>query len=346
MMPRKLSLLLFALAIVACDSTPSEPDGGDSPVIDESRITRAALLGHLNFLAADSLYGRRAGSQYERRAADYIRDRFIEFGLEPGAPGFFQEFTIPFAVDGQVGLISQNVVGVLGGQGSLAGQWVILGAHYDHLGYDSDPIVVYNGADDNASGTALMMEVASYVSEYVSDAAHTEPNRRSIMFQAYGSEEVGLVGSFRFCDQPTVAMDSVVAMINLDMVGRLKDDVLGLIGLSSSPDWGEALSGTNSESLSLVSVDGLLNRSDQYCFYLAERPVLFLHTGLHAEYHTPLDDVALINAAGMVRVGNLAINLMLGLVHRPDRLAFGTIVPLPVGSAAPDLPLMPVYYGE
>lgn len=337
-MSRRLTFLLLVFAIAACDSSPAAPDSDDTPEVDTSRVRSGVLLDHLNFLAADSLYGRRAGSEHERRAAEYIRDLFVEIGLEPGAPSYFQEFTIPIVVDGQAGLISQNVLGVLRGRGQLSGQWVILGAHYDHLGYDagSEP-VVYNGADDNASGTALMLEVARYLSTYYSDDANGEPDRRSIMFQAYGAEEVGLIGSFHFCGQPTVAMDSVVAMMNLDMVGRLRDDALGLIGLSSSPDWNAALSGTNTESLSLTVVDGLLNRSDQYCFYQREKPVLFFHTGLHPEYHTPRDDVALINGAGMVRVGNLAINVMLGLVHRSDRLAFTAEGPLPFDDATADM---------
>jgi len=315
-----MPLLWLALVVVACDSSLSGPNGDNNGPIDTARVSSSALLEHLNFLAADSLYGRRAGSEHERRSAEYVRDHFVEFGLEPGAPDYFQEFTVSVPVDGQTGLVSQNVLGVLRGKGSLAGQWVILGAHYDHVGYvsGSDPVVVYNGADDNASGTALMMEIARHLSEYFSEDTHGDLDRRSVMFHAYGAEEVGLVGSFYFCGQPTVEMDSIVAMVNLDMVGRLRDDALELIGFSSSPDWNAAVSAANTESLSLSVTEGLLNRSDQYCFYQRQRPVLFLHTGLHPEYHTPYDDVALINEDGMVRVGNFAINVMLDLAYRLD----------------------------
>ena len=343
-MSRKLPFLMLALVTVGCDSSPSAPDVDDNQPIDSVRLSSSVLLDHLNFLAADSLYGRRAGSVHERRSAEYIRDFFIEFGLEPGAPDYFQEFTIPVAVDGRTGLVSQNVLGVLRGKGLLAGQWVILGAHYDHLGYESgsDPVIVYNGADDNASGTALMLEIARYLSEHFSDDTGGAADRRSVMFQAYGAEEVGLVGSFHFCGQPTLAMDSVVAMVNLDMVGRLRDDALGLIGLSSSPEWNSAVSEANTESLSLYVVEGLLNRSDQYCFFQRQRPVLFLHTGLHPEYHTPFDDVALINEDGMVRVGKLAINVMRNLVARSERLNFSG-GPLPWDAATNDLRLVPVH---
>jgi len=343
-MSSRLPLLSLVLVIVACDSSPSGPNVDDNPGVDTSRISSNVLLDHLNFLAADSLYGRRAGSEHERRSAEYVRDRFVEFGLEPGAPDYFQEFVIGVPVDGQAGLVSQNVLGILRGGGQLAGQWVILGAHYDHVGYvsGSDPPIVYNGADDNASGTALMLEIARYLSEYFSDGSGGDPDRRSVMFQAYGAEEVGLVGSFHFCGQPTVVMDSIVAMVNLDMVGRLRDDALGLIGLASSSDWSSALTGANTESLSLTVVEGLLNRSDQYCFYQRQKPVLFLHTGLHPEYHTPFDDVALINEDGMVRVGNFAINALMNLVHRADRLSFAA-GSLPFDTAMADLRLVPVH---
>jgi Zn-dependent M28 family amino/carboxypeptidase len=296
------------------------------------------LLHHLNFFAADSLYGRRAGSEHERRSAEYIRDRFIELGLEPGAPGYLQEFVISVPVDGRTGLVSQNVLGILPGRGSLVGQWVILGAHYDHVGYDgsSSPVVVYNGADDNASGTSLMLEIAGHLAEYFSDDTRGQADRRSIMFQAYGAEEVGLIGSTYYCGHPSLVMDSVMAMVNLDMVGRLRNESLSLIGASSSPGWAAILASANTESLYLTEVEGFINRSDQYCFYQRERPVLFLHTGLHAEYHTPLDDVELINEAGMVRIGDLTMNVMLNLVYRHDRLVY-TSGTLPDGAPVADM---------
>jgi hypothetical protein len=323
-MKKRLLLSLLVIQLAACDSSPSSPeDGPPDGVIPP--ISDAALLSHLNFFAADSLYGRRAGSEHERRSAEYIRDRFIEMDLEPGAPSYFQEFTITVPVDGRTGLVSQNVLGILRGQGSLAGQWVILGAHYDHVGYD-----------DNASGTSLMLEVAGHLVEYFSDETRGEIDRRSIMFQAYGAEEVGLIGSTYYCGHPGLVMDSVMAMVNLDMVGRLRNESLSLIGASSSPGWAAIVAGANTESLSLTEVEGFLNRSDQYCFYQREKPVLFLHTGLHPEYHTPSDDVELINEAGMVRVGDLTIKIMLDLIYRYDRLVYtgGT---LPEGAPVADL---------
>ncbi len=335
----------MALALLAwsCDDPPVAP-GAPSPTpgLPESIASpsQTTLLEYLSDLAADSMYGRRAGSEYERDAAEYIRARFVDLGLDPGPAAYMQTFDIPFAVGGEIGLSSQNVVGVLPGQGSLAGQWVVLGAHYDHVGFlqDSSGVTVYNGADDNASGTALMMEVSRVLSEYAASDDAVGLDRRSIMFHAYGSEEVGLVGSTYFCGHPTVSMDSVTAMVNLDMVGRLRDATLGLIGLESSALWMDLISDANKEFLQLVSVEGLMDRSDQYCFFRNSKPVLFLHTGLHNEYHTPQDDVGLINAVGMVSVGKLASWILLDLALRSQPLPFtGGPASAPASPGAIDL---------
>jgi hypothetical protein len=318
-------LLAVSAVLVACDSSsPSSPNGPDNPP-DVTPISEAVLLEHLNFFAADSLFGRRAGSQYERKAAQYISDRFSELGLEAGSPGYYQAFIIPVAVDGRTGLSSRNVLAVLPGTGNLASEWVVVGAHYDHLGFTqvtADSVEVFNGADDNASGTSLLLEVARYLSDYVEKVATGGAGRRSIIFEAYGAEEVGLVGSIHFCDNPTVPMDSIVAMVNLDMVGRLSSNTLGLIGYSSSSDWPAVLGRVNWQDLELASVGGLLNRSDQYCFYQKRKPVLFLHTGLHAQYHTPSDDVQLIDEAGMVRIGHFAASVILDLAFQPEAPQF------------------------
>ncbi len=292
---------------------------------DAAQLSETAILSHLTVLAADSLQGRRAGSDYERRAAGYIRREFQGIGLDAGAPDYYQTFDINVSVDGQTGLTSQNVLGVLPGEGGLAGQWVIVGAHYDHLGVDrvsADSLVVYNGADDNASGTSLMLDLARALRDAFARNPAGAGGRRSIMFQAYGSEEVGLVGSIFFCGQPTVPMDSIVAMVNLDMVGRLRDDILIVIGTSSSLGWSTALDNANVHSLVLSYDERLSGNSDQYCFGLNQRPVAFLHTGLHPDYHTPFDDFWLINLPGMVKVGDLAAELVLDLTTRPDRLPF------------------------
>ncbi len=300
----------------ACSDSPYEPPAELVPTEDR-------LLSHIEVLAHDSMLGRRAGSVNELRSAEYIRSRFIEYGLVPGTPGFFQAFEIPRAVDGRTGLSSQNVLAALPGVGSLADQWVLLGAHYDHLGV-RNPVEgdsIYNGADDNASGVAMVLEVARLLSDHF-DAATAGASRRSILFQAYGAEEVGLVGSARFCEEPTVPFESVVAMLNFDMVSWLRGDMLYLIGAASSPDWTALVEQANEESLQVFYPAGSPGRSDHYCFLLGGRPVLHFHTGLHEAYHTPTDEVWKASPAGMVRVANLTIRLVLDLVTRRDAPTF------------------------
>jgi len=281
-------------------------------------LTNTALLIHLEFLADDSLYGRRGGSNYELQAAEYIKDEFEHYGLEPGAPSYLQSFEFDF---GTV-LTSQNVIGVLPGRGSLAGQWVILGAHYDHLGFDqisADSIVVFNGADDNASGTALVLEVARYMSDHFTNGEARDLDRRSLMFQAYGAEELGLLGSWHFVENPTIPMDSLVAMVNLDMVGRLYSNALNVLGAQTSSTWQVIIADSNDEGISLHYDNGSLGRSDHYPFSVLGKPVLAFFTGLHEDYHTPSDDIWLLDLNGMLTIGNLTIDVLTDLAVRPDR---------------------------
>ncbi len=304
---RKL-LLLLPIASYGCDSV--SPEVGEPP-------TDSMLLSHLEFLASDSLFGRRAGSAYELKAAEYIQREFARYGLEPGAPAYFQSFEFDF---GNV-LTSQNVLGVLPGRGHLAGQWAILGAHYDHLGFEQvtgDSIVVYNGADDNASGTALMLEVARYLSDYFTHSEEAERNRRSIMFLAFGAEELGLVGSWHFVQNPTIPLDSLVAMVNLDMVGRLQAGALNVLGGQTAGVWQTIVGDANDENVPIRYDRGPLDRNDQYPFSLSGTPVIAFFTGLHKDYHQPTDDVWFIDLNGMVTIGELTIGLLIDLVLRPD----------------------------
>lgn len=308
-MKRTLSVLMFLL-LAACGD--SSGPGTQSP------ITAAALLAHLEFLADDSLYGRGSASPYELEAAEYIRDEFVSYGLEPGG----SDYVWPFTVTG-LGQ-SRDVLGVLRGRGSLAGQWVVVGAHYDHIGYAQfpDSLVIYNGADDNASGTAMLLELARYLSELYSSGAEANQDCRSIMFQAYGSEEIGLVGSNTFCAQPTVPMDSIVAMVNMDMVGRLRNDELILNGAFSSSAWQLLLEAHNQDNLQLTYVDGVLLASDHRCFYQAQRPIMLFHTGLHDQYHRSSDDVDLISLDGMVTIGEMLVGVLRELATDPTRPVF------------------------
>jgi hypothetical protein len=323
---RRTLLGLVTLALVACESSPSAPG-----VVLEVDLSLENIEEHLSVLADDSMLGRAPGSEQELAAAEYIRDELIGYGLDPGVAGYLQTFGGPLNSESPnsadpsraAPLTSQNVLGVIPGEGNLADEWVVLGAHYDHMGYTivADTPVVYNGADDNASGTALLLELARGLAEWSVDGSG--PNgRRSIMVQAYGAEEAGLVGSYYFCENPTMPIGDVVAMLNFDMVGRFSENGLTLIGFSSSPNWLAILSEADSDPPEFSTSDSGLQRSDQACFYQLRRPVLFFHTGSHSEYHTPLDDIELIDLDGMMTIGDMAAALAANLAVRPGRPTF------------------------
>ena len=306
--------VLFSLGIAAIGCADAESPEA-TPLLSES-----ALMSHIETLADDSMLGRGAGTTHELLAAQYVRDVFISSGLQPGVDDYLQVFSI--GNQGQspdAGEWSQNVMAILPGRGSLAGQWIVVGAHYDHVGWrrvSADSILIFNGADDNASGTSLMLEVARYLHHHFTEGAGQTGERRSIMFHAYGSEEIGLVGSRHFCQVPTVPLDSVAAMVNLDMVGRLAQNGLTLIGSTTAAYWPDLVSAANTEGLPSNFDDKYMGGSDQWCYYEAGRPVLFFFTGIHSEYHTPADDTWLIDAEGMVDIGELATRVLIEAATR------------------------------
>jgi acetylornithine deacetylase/succinyl-diaminopimelate desuccinylase-like protein len=209
-------------------------------------ITSADVKTHISFLASDSLNGRQSGSADEAVAANYIADHFRDFDLEPAGDNetYFQEYTIntevlrnPHASQDAEGekLLSKNVVGLLQGTGNTD-EFIIIGAHYDHLGYgefgslsSSEEPKIHNGADDNASGTAGVLELAQYFSE-------NKPEK-DILFLAFSGEEMGLLGSAHYVDNPTVDLDNALAMINMDMIGRMTDKKLMLFGIGTADEW-------------------------------------------------------------------------------------------------------------
>ncbi|MFC1619331.1 M28 family peptidase [Candidatus Neomarinimicrobiota bacterium] len=216
---------------------------------------------------------------------------------------------------------AHNVLATLPGTGILKNQWVIVGAHYDHIGMGGpgsgsmvpDTIAVHNGADDNASGTAALLELARYLAANSPGVA----SRRSIMFQAYSGEERGALGSSHVVEHSPVPLDSVVAMINLDMVGNLQENKLVIGGAGTSSIWKELLASLNGDSLHLISSDEGLGGSDHTSFYVKNIPVLFFFTGEHSRYHRPTDDVEFLNLPAMAQVGQLAARTVADVATRP-----------------------------
>lgn len=214
--------------------------------------------------------------------------------------------------------LARNVVGLRKGTGTLSKEILVIGAHYDHLGRDNPSSLsanpgeqIHNGADDNASGTAGLLELAE---AFVS---HRDALRRSVLFLAFSGEEQGLLGSRHYVKHPIFPLQKTVAMINMDMIGRMKDKKLIIGGTATSPGWQDVLTQVNESSeLELKFKEGGFGPSDHSSFYGKKVPVLFFFTGVHHDYHKPSDDYDKINATGTQRVVNFifqtakAISLM------------------------------------
>ena len=184
---------------------------------------------------------------------------------------------------------------------------VVVGAHYDHLGLGGTTSLasasgpqIHHGADDNASGVAALLETARDL------AAKRATLPRSVLFISFAAEELGTLGSLHFTKNPTVPWDSVVAMFNFDMVGRLRESKLDVQGVGTSPAWKGFVEASNADAnLKLALLDGGFGPSDHSPFYAAKKPVLFAFTGAHGDYHKPSDTADRIDPEGIVRVVKL-----------------------------------------
>ena len=208
-------------------------------------------------------------------------------------------------------LLGRNVCGLLRAQGPDAiDEIVVVGAHHDHLGYGMRGSLarsreererIHNGADDNASGTAGLLEIAAHLSRT------RDRLRRSVLVMTFTGEERGLVGSRYFCEQPTVPFGKVVAMINLDMIGRLDGRQLFVGGVKTCPEFRGILKRrAPMVDLDVAYGDGGRAPSDNTSFYNKGKPVLFFFAGMHPDYHRPSDDWDRIDAAGMEKIVRLA----------------------------------------
>ena len=215
----------------------------------------------------------------------------------------------------------KNVVGSLDGAGDLAAEAVVIGAHYDHLGrggWGSLAIgatdEVHNGADDNASGTAVMIEAARLL------AAKSASPRRRLIFIAFSGEELGLYGSKRYVEDPLVPLDQTVAMLNLDMVGRLRNQTLTAYGTGTAAEWPTwLLDAAETQQLKIISKPSGFGPSDHTTFHEYGVPVLHFFTGFHPEYHRPGDDVDKLNIVGMRSITQLVMDLATRISTSPER---------------------------
>jgi Iap family predicted aminopeptidase len=285
-------------------------------------------------LADDQRDGRGTGTAGNDSAAAYIARRHESLGLKQLVSGsYLQRFTArsaEMAHEGHPeGVPSQNVVAMVPGtDASLRNQYVVIGGHFDHLGrssaHSSDPEAgnaIRNGADDNASGTAAVMELARQFA--------ARPAKRSIIFASFSGEELGLLGSQWFVEHSPVPVDSIVAMVNFDMIGRLRNDKVIVYGVATAKELPGIIAAANAEQKLVVSAvgDGF-GPSDHSSFYTKGIPVLHFFTDLHDDYHKATDDAPKINSRGEARVVAMAERVVRTIADRAERISV-------VRSAAP-----------
>lgn len=275
-------------------------------------ITANELKQYVGALADDTFEGRATGSRGGRAAAGYLQSKLQAFGLAPaGERGtYFQTFDST----------SRNILAkVEGSDPVLKKEIVLLSAHYDHVGYGNarnsyGPTgYIHNGADDNASGAATLLEVAEA-------CAKLEPKpKRTIVFALWDAEETGLNGSKFWLSKPTVPLADVKLMINMDMVGRLRNNNLTVYGTRTARGLRKLTSMPNRDETMAIDFSWeIKNDSDHHPFYMRGIPILMLHTGLHGDYHRPSDDVEKLNIDGMQRIARLLYGIATTAANQPE----------------------------
>ena len=287
-----LKYLLFFILVVSCKQKPQYQNQIKDDVI---------------FLSSDSLEGRETGTQGEIKAGEYIKKRFIKLGLQPlENNNYFQNFNfkpktnphqdISFSNQKNDSTITgKNIIGYIDNQ---VKNTIIIGAHYDHLGYGNENSLhrgeknlIHNGADDNASGVAMMIDLASKL--------RIANKNNNYLFIAFSGEEIGLLGSNYYTKNAIIKMSNINYMINMDMVGRLNEDTtLAVYGLGTSPIFKQTINANNTK-FKIIQKESGVGPSDHTSFYLNDIPVLHFFTGQHEDYHKPSDDYDKINFEGM-----------------------------------------------
>ncbi|SDS37363.1 PDZ domain-containing protein [Polaribacter sp. KT25b] len=310
---RNILFLIFLCFLISCKPSINQ----------ETRIKE-----DVTFLASDKLEGRQTGTKGEKEAANYIVKRFKELGLtKKGTEGYLQPFTfrpktnpheqVKFDVNGDGTITGNNVIGFIDNK---AENTVIIGAHFDHLGFGGEGSLyrdsikaIHNGADDNASGVAILLNLASKLK-----GKNTSNN---YLFMAFSGEEMGLLGSNYFVKNPTIDTKKVSYMINMDMVGRLKkDSALAVYGTGTSPIFKQTLKSHN-DNFKLIQKESGVGPSDHTSFYLNNMPVLHFFTGQHEDYHKPGDDSEKLNYEGMYLISDYIFNIITDLDNN-GKLAF------------------------
>jgi hypothetical protein len=339
-MKKFLFPLFVVAALASCTLLPHEK---------KSTETLTNLKQDVSTLASDEFEGRAIGTPGADKAAGYIQDQFLQIGLLPkGTLGFFQAFSFIPQGHGQVHQVGdslkmgkslvkeingKNVVGYID---NGVANTIIIGAHYDHLGYGDENSLwtgekaIHNGADDNASGVSAMIELAR---KFKADKSPST-NKYNYLFIAFSGEEKGLWGSNYFSKNPTVDLATVNCMMNMDMVGRLNaEHALSISGTGTSPEFETWLTQNNKTNFKLLFDKSGIGPSDHSSFYNMGVPVLHFFTGQHSDYHKPSDDFDKINYEGLNEVVNYMYAMCVEMNAHAKLEFTKTIDPKPMNSS-------------
>lgn len=303
----KRIVIIFLLLSISYTIFPQKYSFTDSSV-------KQRFIQDISILASDSLYGRESGTLYEKKAYDYIISEYKKAGLKPFTG--LNEYLQPFTFTKRNNLdTAYNVIGYIDNNAKYT---IVIGAHYDHLGkgnFGSRYMAgqaIHNGADDNASGTAMVMELARYIK-------HHQLDQYNYLFAAFAAEERGLLGSKYFCKSKVINMEKVNYYVNFDMIGRMRKlrNKLFVLGINSSPQIKETIKHYKYKKGRLKKYKGAFPASDHTYFNKNQVPFLYFTSGLHSDYHTPSDDVKYINFKGMVKTAQYVINIIADLEKQP-----------------------------
>ena len=288
-----------------------------APVFSKDR-----MLSHINFLASKDLKGRGLGTAELDKAADYIARLFKNYGLKPIDDSYFQEFKYKFKDKGKLKL--KNVIGIIPGTDpELKESPVVLSAHYDHLGlgwpdvHSGDEGKIHFGADDNASGVAILLEIAKSLGKSFKP-------KRTIIFAAFTGEEAGLIGSRHFVNNfKSDFTHSPFADVNLDTDGRLFDKKIMVLNGNTAREWKFIFMGTDyTTGVKSTVVEKELDSSDQFAFIEKGIPAVQLFTGAHQDYHRPTDTADKIDGEGLVKICKVTKEVVEYLADRADPMPF------------------------
>ncbi len=284
--------------------------------INSQESNKESIKKDIEYLASEELEGRFPGTNGEDLAANYIAEKFEKFGLTKLTGSYFQDFnfTLPSSPHEEVKfneetnskIDTKNIIAFIDNNKKNT---VIIGAHYDHIGYggqyslDRGVNEIHNGADDNASGTAMLISLAKQLK-------NRNDLKNNYLFIAFSAEELGLIGSRYFVNSEIFDSESINFMINLDMVGRLNEErELSIYGVGTSSIFKQVVNSLNNNFKLKIINDGT-GPSDHTSFYNKDIPVLFFNTGSHENYHRPSDDVDLINYEGISEISNYVIDII------------------------------------